>query len=44
MKARTTEANSFYGVAYDVVTVGDAKKPGTVYNAVTTAFDAATIL
>ncbi len=43
MKPRTEEADSFWGVAYDVVTVGDAKEPGTCYNAITTAFDAATV-
>jgi 2,4-dienoyl-CoA reductase-like NADH-dependent reductase (Old Yellow Enzyme family)/thioredoxin reductase len=44
MKPRSDEASSFLGVAYDVVTVGDAKKPGTIFNATTTAFDAATVL
>ena len=44
MIPRTEEADSFYGVAYDVVKVGDAKKAGTIYNATTTAFDAATVL
>lgn len=44
MIPRTEEADSFCGVAYDVVKVGDAKKAGTIYNATTTAFDAATVL
>ena len=44
MKARKAEAESFRGVAYDVVIVGDAIQPGTCYNAITTAFDAATVL
>ena len=45
MKPLAAEADSFRGVAHDVIVVGDAKQSGgTVYHAVNTAFDAATVL
>lgn len=44
MRSRTQVRDSFEGSAYDVIAVGDCKKVGTVFGAVSTGFDAALIL
>ena len=41
MKAKKAEAESFNGVAFDVINVGDSLKASTLYHAITTSFDAA---
>lgn len=41
MKAKTAEAESFDGIAFDVINVGDSLKASTLYHAITTSFDAA---
>ena len=33
MKARTDEANTFFGIAQDTNIIGDANRVGTVWNA-----------
>jgi hypothetical protein len=40
MKAKEEERDSFRGTAYDVISIGDCLKVGTVYTAVQTGFRA----
>lgn len=40
MKARAEERDSFWGTAFDVINVGDCKKPSTLQHATRTGFDA----
>ena len=44
MRAKTEVYERFIGVAHDVINVGDSKKASTVYNAITTGFDAGTVI
>lgn len=44
MQERKAEADSFDGVAFDVINVGDSVKASTLYHAITTSFDAATVI
>ena len=41
MKARAQERDSFEGIAFDVIPVGDCEKPGLVKDAIHTGFNAA---
>lgn len=44
LRARTDEAEALYSDAYELIVIGDARKPGKVYHAVRQGFDAATCL
>ncbi len=44
LKPKTAEAEALRSPEYELIVIGDARKPGKVYNAVREGFDAATYL